>query len=60
MVNLLDDGLPNQPLAGSSGVLGSPLMPSTARTVSSDGFAAAPEQDHVGVPWPGMYAPECR
>ena len=46
LVDLLDDRRPDQPLAGSSGVVGSPRMPITARIVSADGLAVAAEQDH--------------
>ena len=46
------------PCEASSGVLGSPLMPSTARTVSPTGLRLRPNRMTVGVPWPGMYAPD--
>ena len=46
------------PCEGSSGVVGSPLMPNTARTVSPTGLRARPNRITVGVPWPGMDAPE--
>ena len=46
VVELVDDRPPDQPFAGSSGVLGSPRMPSTARTVVADRLAVAAEEDH--------------
>ena len=42
------------PCAGSSGVLGSPLMPMTVRTASSRGARWRPNRITVGVPCPGM------
>ena len=47
-----------RPRAGSSGVAGSPRTPSTARTRSATGGRLRPNRITVGVPWPGMYAPE--
>jgi hypothetical protein len=46
------------PCTGSAGVLGSPRMPSTARTVWPNGGRSRPNRTTVGVPWAGMYAPE--
>ena len=46
------------PFAGSTGVAGSPLIPNTARTVVSTGLRDRPNRMTVGVPWPGMYAPD--
>ena len=46
--------LQTQPRAGSSGVLGSPLMPITVRTAASIGLRWRPKRMTVGVPWPGM------
>ncbi len=46
------------PFAGSSGGLGSPRIPITARTVSPSGFRPRIRRITVGVPCPGMYAPD--
>jgi hypothetical protein len=46
------------PCEASSGVLGSPLMPNTARTVSPIGLRLRPNKTTVDVVWPGIYAPE--
>ena len=44
--------------AGSSGVVGSPRIPITARTTVSTGPAMTAEQNHRRRTVPGMYAPE--
>ena len=46
------------PFDGSDGVSDSPRMPMTVRTTSPIGARCRPRRITVGVPWPGMYAPD--
>ena len=46
------------PHAGSTGVEGSPRTPITVRTASPTGARWRPRRITVGVPCPGMYAPD--
>ena len=59
LVDLREDGGPDKALRRDAGCDGSPRMPSTVRTVAARRRSLRrPTRMTVGVPWPGMYAPE--